>query len=83
MRQRRPKKNITWRHLVRFWNDHVNKQKYNFSSVLQQNVFTKEFIRFDFVKIAVAVDKINKMRTADPLALIEGKQCKLLLLIFE
>ena len=41
---------------------HVNKQKDDFSSVLQQNVSTKRrFHKICCVRIAAAVDKINKM----------------------
>ena len=59
---------------------HVNKQKDDFSSVLQQNVLKKEdFTRFVCVRIAAAVDNINKMADCR-LSRLEGKQGKFLLL---
>ena len=40
---------------------HINKQKDDFSSDLQQNVSTKMRFYKVYVRIAVAVDKINKI----------------------
>ena len=55
-------------------------QKDDFNSVLQQMYRQKgDFIRFVCVRIAAAVDKINKMADCR-LSRLEGKQGKILLL---
>ena len=63
---------------------HEHKQKDNFSSVIYNQMYRQkgDFIRFVCVRIAAAVDKINKMADC-PLPRLKGKQGKFFASFFE